>query len=156
MLLIIMRHGKAVPKKPGMSDFERTLTDEGKEDVELVANLFPKKPDIVFSSPLKRAVETAGIVAEVAGGTPVKESWVLEPEQASLTSLRELEVTKYEVAVVIGHAPSVEEIASVLIGGGRIKMPAGSAVGIETCEIDLGAGTLKFFITPEIARKAFK
>ncbi len=150
-----MRHGKAEPKKPGLSDFDRELTDEGRKDVEAVAKLIPVLPEVIYTSPLKRAVQTASIVSKVMGGVGVREAWLLEPEEASLSGLRDLSAGVGST-LFVGHAPSVNELASALIGGGRIKMPAGSAVGIEASEIDLGGGTLKFFVTPEVARKAWK
>jgi len=149
-----MRHGRAEPKKPGKSDFERELTDAGRLEVSLVARLFPIKPSIIFTSPLKRAVQTAEEISRSLGGTEVKIDWSLEPERASISSLRRLDLLKYGSAVVVGHAPSIEEIASSLIGGCRIKMPAGSALGLELDDLDLGMGLLKFFITPEVASRA--
>ncbi len=154
MLLILMRHGKAEPKKSGISDFERELTEVSRLEVSLVAKLFPVKPSVIFTSPLKRAVQTAEEVSRVLEGVEIKVDWRLEPERASLSSLRDLDILSYSSAVVIGHAPSIEEIASSLIGGCRIKIIAGSALGLELDDIDLGKGLLKFFITPEIASRA--
>ena len=151
MFLILMRHGKAFPKKPGTSDFDRNLTPAGRTDVTLVARLIPVKPSVIYTSPFKRAVETAKEVARVMGDIDIKVEWSLEPERASLTSLRDLQILKHKVALIVGHAPSLDNIASTLIGGCRIKMPAGSALGIELDEIDYGKGLLKFFITPEVA-----
>jgi phosphohistidine phosphatase len=156
MLLVLMRHGKAEPKKSSLSDFDRRLTDVGKEDVALVARLLPVKPEIIFTSPLKRAVETAEIASRELGGVEVKVAWELEPERASLSSLRELNVLNYSSVLLVGHAPSLEELASTIIGGGRIKMPSASVAGIELSDVDLGRGVLKFLITPEIARKTLK
>lgn len=154
MFLILMRHGRSEPKKPGKSDFERELTDAGRLEVSLVARLFPIKPSIIFTSPLKRATQTAEEISRALGGAELRVNWALEPERASISSLRELNLLKYSSAVIVGHAPSIEEIASSLIGGCRIKMPAGSALGLEIDELDLGRGLLKFFITPEVASRA--
>ncbi len=151
-----MRHGKAEPKKPGMGDSERRLTEAGREDVALVARLIPVKPEIVFTSPFKRAVETAEIVSRELGGVEVRVVWELEPERASLSSLRELNLLECSSALLVGHAPSLEELTSTLIGGGRVKMSSGAAAGVELSDLDLGKGVLKFLITPEIARKTLR
>ena len=154
MLLILMRHGRAEPKRAGLSDFERGLTELGRLEVSLVTRLFPVKPLVIFTSPLRRAVETAEEVSRTLSGVEVRRDWGLEPERASLSSLREMNLMSYESAVIVGHAPSIEDIASTLIGGCRVKMPAGSALGLEVSSIDLGQGILKFFITPEVASRA--
>ncbi len=149
-LLAFMRHGKAEPKKPGVSDFERRLTEEGREDVKLVARALPFKPSVIYHSPLKRAVETAEIVSKVTGA-PMKEAWGLEPEQASLSSLRDLNPP--ENAVLVGHAPSLTEIVSTLIGGGRLKLKAGGLAVLDVADLDLGRATLLLLITPDSARR---
>jgi len=121
-LLAFMRHGKAEPKKPGMADGERRLTPEGREDVKLVAKALPFKPSVIYHSPLRRAAETAEILSKELG-VGAREAYALEPEQASLSSLRELNPP--DRAVLVGHAPSLPDIVSTLIGGGRVKLRAG-------------------------------
>ncbi len=153
MILVLIRHGKAEPKKPGMPDSERALTEEGKKDVTLLASTIPPTPDVIFTSPYKRAVETAQIIAKEFGGVLVKVDWRLEPEAASVDSLREMSLYKYSTVFIAGHAPSLDEIGRYLIGGGNFRLPAGGALGIEIKELDYGKGLLKFLVTPDVARK---
>ena len=150
MLLLVMRHGKAEPKKPGLRDEERRLTDEGRSDVEYVAKILPNKPSRILCSPMVRAKETAEIVAKVHG---VKYEVVREllPENVSVDSLGKL-VTE-ENTLLIGHAPSIEDFISELIGGGRVKMKAGAVAGLDVEEFKRGGAKLVYLITPQIARK---
>ncbi|MEM0085435.1 MAG: histidine phosphatase family protein, partial [Zestosphaera sp.] len=71
MLIALMRHGEAEPKKPGVSDDERSLTQDGRLQVIKVASVLGLKPRYVVSSPLKRALETAEIVAGILGVSEV-------------------------------------------------------------------------------------
>jgi len=147
-----MRHGRAEEKKPGMSDEERHLTSEGREDVMLVSKLLPVRPSIVYSSPLVRAIETAEIVAGTHEAT-IKIVDELRPELTSLESIAKLK--PQDLALFVGHAPSIERVISELIGGGNVKLKAGAVAGVELSELDRGKGVLRFIITPDIARKCF-
>ena len=66
MQVILFRHGKAVSKEVAGSDENRWLTEEGKEQVARVAKCLPK-PSAIFSSPLRRARETAEILSSIFG-----------------------------------------------------------------------------------------
>ena len=150
MLLLVMRHGKAEPKKPGLKDEERKLTNEGRKDIEYVAKILPNKPSKVFCSPMVRAKETAKIVAKIHG-IEYKVIQELLPENVSIDSLRKF-ITE-ENTLLIGHAPSIEEFVSELIGGGRIKMKAGAVAGLDVEELKRGGAKIVFLITPQVGRK---
>jgi len=145
-----MRHGKAEPKKPGLEDEKRKLTDEGRKDVEYVAKILPSKPSKILCSPMVRAKETAEIVARIHG-VKYEVAQELLPENVSVDSLGKL-VTEENV-LLIGHAPSIEEFVSELIGGGRVKMKAGAVAGLDVEEFRCGGAKIVYLITPRIARK---
>jgi phosphohistidine phosphatase len=68
VVVYIMRHGIAADPAPGMSDVDRALTAEGVRKTERVAVGLQRigvKPDVILSSPLRRAEETARLVADV-------------------------------------------------------------------------------------------
>ena len=68
VLLYLMRHGIATEPSPGTSDAERALTAEGVRKTARVAvglQMIDAKPDLILSSPLVRAEETARLVADV-------------------------------------------------------------------------------------------
>lgn len=67
MELIFIRHGLAEGhfSLDQDADFERTLTDEGVEGLDQIFKVFTKtqkKIDVIFSSPLARAVQSAEIL----------------------------------------------------------------------------------------------
>lgn len=149
MMLYFMRHGKAEKKRPGIIDEDRRLTDEGRADVEYIARILPVRPSIIYSSPFRRARETAEIVAGVHG-SELRIVEELAPGKASLEALKNLEIT--DNVLFVGHAPSIEEIVSELVGGGNIKLKAGAIAGIEVEVFEKGKGELVFLVTPQIAR----
>jgi phosphohistidine phosphatase len=118
--LIVVRHGEAEPKSSGTPDENRGLTDQGK--ISLRNNLMTAKDilrstvDVVLSSPLLRAKESAEIARKIFGlhGFEVAES--LEPEESPYEAYRTL--TKYsqrECVLIVSHEPLVSRILSGLL-----------------------------------------
>ena len=68
MKLYILRHGRAVERKaPGFTENSRPLTDEGVTKMKKAANGMKaviSSFDVILTSPLKRAFDTATIVAD--------------------------------------------------------------------------------------------
>ena len=147
MKLVIVRHGEAEEKKPWIPDEDRRLTEKGRKDVECIAKLIPWRIEVVYTSPLKRAVETAEIIASIHKAE-VRVSDFLRPENVSIENISKLEFK--EVTALVGHAPSIELLLRDLIGGGRIKLKAGAAAGIETESISKGSAVLIYILTPDI------
>jgi len=64
MELLVMRHGSA---EESTDDFNRRLTQQGRDEVLAASRLISRhhyRPEVIYSSPLLRARQTAGIVAE--------------------------------------------------------------------------------------------
>ena len=63
----LLRHAKSSWKDAELSDIDRPLNARGKKDAPEMGKLFFKKriqPDLIISSPAKRAFKTASIVAQ--------------------------------------------------------------------------------------------
>ena len=149
--LVFFRHGEAVPVEEAGSDEERWLTEKGREDVRLVARLLPCKPSLVVHSPLRRARETAEIIASIHG-VEARVDERLSPGVFSFDALREMEPG--DCWVLVGHAPSINVVVSALIGGGQVKIAAGGAAYVEAEQLERGMGVLRELITPSLARRA--
>jgi phosphohistidine phosphatase len=117
VIIYLMRHGIAAPCAPGESDENRPLTDEGRallrEQARGFWNLKPKV-DQIFASPLRRARETADLMA---AGWPHRELRV-EPPPITITSslapparwealVMQMRETTEAGALVIGHEPTM-------------------------------------------------
>jgi len=150
MIVVFIRHGKAEPKTEEKPDKERELTEEGRKDIETLASILPIMPKKVYTSPYKRAMQTAEIIANT-WKIPIEIREELSPENMSIESIRKLELSDGEI--LVGHAPSIEDVVSKLIGSGKIDMSSGSAACIEVEEIKEGGGTLLFLISRDVIRK---
>lgn len=139
-------------------DDRRPLDEEGILQARyigrMLANLDVQVEQIV-SSPLKRALQTASLVAnELAFETAVQLDDALQSEadlaqfQAMLSRFRQ-----YESVMVVGHNPSLTEFLSKTISSGagaaQIDFKKGAVAKVE---ISGRSGTLHWLVTPKIAR----
>jgi len=133
--VVLMRHGKAVSREVAGSDEERWLTEEGREDVRRVAKCLPK-PVVIYTSPLRRARETAQILSELTGA-PVE---VLESLAPGKLSLKELPLRPG--AVYVAHNPDLERLLEELGCSAKLS-PGGAAV------VDLASRKLRALLNPD-------
>jgi phosphohistidine phosphatase len=157
VVLYLMRHGVAEDAGPGKSDADRALTADGIHKTKRVALGLKKldiKPDLIASSPLRRAEETARLVAEIAapavplelhaflaGGTP-------EEVVKGLRLHRDC-----SQILLVGHQPDLGELASHLLTGSANLAPlpfkkAGVAAITVGALPPRSAGVLEWFLTP--------
>lgn len=65
--LVLVRHAKSSWSEPGLPDFERPLNDRGRHDAaDMAARMVARhlSPDLLVSSPARRALKTARYFAE--------------------------------------------------------------------------------------------
>src|SRR5689334_286731 len=67
--LYLIRHAKAGWDKPELTDFDRPLTELGKQHAHNIGQELKPivKPDLIISSPALRALTTAQIIAQAVG-----------------------------------------------------------------------------------------
>lgn len=126
MELIIIRHGTAEERedfaKKGLEDHMRPLTIKGRKRMQKVCVRlldFVKDVDLIVSSPLTRARQTAEIVSQIYFETKVIEAPELvphSPPQAFLKWLR-TQGRNCRRIVVVGHEPQLSSFASYLLTG---------------------------------------
>ena len=83
MEIYILRHGEAEMRETGQADSDRKLTVYGKRDLKAVLKVARKlgvAPQVILSSPLRRAQETAKIAAEILHSKHVVETKSLVPD----------------------------------------------------------------------------
>jgi len=154
MQLYFLRHGEA--DWPGWTkpDDERPLTDFGKKEVRQVAkflNRLKVKPDLVVTSPLPRALQTAEVAAEQLK-TKLRQDEALEPG-FGISELRTvLKRHRSKVLMLVGHEPDFSSVISALTGA-SLKL---SKAGVALVDIDQEAqeGRLLWLFPPKFARKA--
>lgn len=122
MDLFIFRHAEAGNRLPARArDAERSLTAEGKEELEDVARSLSRlklRPDHIISSPLKRSRETANIVAKALKNRGKVELWdELKPEGSKQALYQRLSKLKPESRVLcIGHEPYLTQAVNEIMG----------------------------------------
>ncbi|WP_458701636.1 SixA phosphatase family protein [Sulfurospirillum sp. 1307] len=158
--LYLIRHAKSSWKEIGMSDFERPLNKRGKKDLPYMANRlkdFNIMPDLILSSPAKRAKKTAQKIAEIIGYDEKKIVYKETLYDSSYTTYRylldSLDDNLNEVFIV-GHNPTITEVGEKLSGAILTNIPTCSIVCIEFDvdifqEIKEESGKILFFDYPK-------
>jgi phosphohistidine phosphatase len=164
MQLLVVRHGIAVERdewaKEHSDDRERPLTDEGKKKMKECAkglrSLVPRL-DVLATSPLTRALQTAAILAKVYEKNEPVIGDALSPGQhppAFATWLR-TQSTQKTVAIV-GHEPGLGAIVSWFTAGSErsfLELGKGGAGLLEFGDhIEAGEAMLLWVLRPSHLR----
>ena len=162
MLVYFLRHASAGQHKADPAkDEKRPLDNDGIEQCTIVGRALAalETPvDVIVSSPLKRAAQTASLVANELG---YEEKIVLTPalrpdaNYAKFTALLE-EYTQHEAIMVVGHNPNLSEFLGRLIGGGSragMDMKKGAVARVE---VDRRRGILHWMFTPKVVRTLYE
>jgi phosphohistidine phosphatase len=155
MQLLIIRHAIAVDRDPAnLPDAERALTDKGRRRMkQCAAGLLQLVPslDVIASSKLLRARETAGIVAQRYRLDPIFIDQ-LAPEAPLGRLLEWLAVERASTVALVGHEPGLSTFASWLISArpeSHLVLKKGGACLLEfPGKIEPGAAMLEWLLTP--------
>jgi phosphohistidine phosphatase len=117
--LFIIRHGKSDWSDDSLNDFDRPLNKRGFKNVPFMAKLLKKKdvkPDFILSSPAKRALETAQIIAKKVGykKTISTNPDIYEAESKTLEKIIGDIDDKKKIVFLIGHNPGLSDLISIL------------------------------------------
>jgi phosphohistidine phosphatase len=159
MKIYILRHGEAVDEDVvGGSDEARILTPKGEEAVRHAARGIVRleiKPEVIWTSPLSRAAQTARITAEVLKcEKALKARKELEPgaDPGVLAGLIQQE-TDGESVMLVGHNPDLELFVQYLISEtdqANISLKKGGLAAVEADRpIHQGCGSLVGLWTPK-------
>ncbi len=140
MILFLMRHANAgaIRDNPVL-DAKRGLIKEGKEQCMLMARVLGamKAPvDVIVSSPLKRAMQTAQLVGTELGYDAKVEISPALGLNGSYADFQKL-MAKYadrEGVLVVGHNPSLFQFLGRLItgnGGAAVRMRKASIARVD-------------------------
>jgi phosphohistidine phosphatase len=158
MELYFLRHGIAADVGPkGSGDAGRPLTKQGIAKVGLAARGLLRlgvRPDVLLSSPLVRAHETAAIVAR-AIGLELHLADALAPG-CDLERLFALlgEHRAAERVMLVGHEPDFSAMIGALTGGSRVQLKKCGLGRVDIEVLEEGAGALVWLIPPRALREA--
>lgn len=118
--LYLVRHAKSSWNHPDLDDIDRPLNKRGKRDAPFMGQRLKKHgicPDLIISSPAKRALKTAKIIAEEIGypkkRISVHKSLYLQGTKAILKVIQHID-DAHESAMLFGHNPDFTELAEQL------------------------------------------
>ncbi len=157
MDLYMVRHGLA-EARGGKPDGDRCLTPEGIEKTTQVAQGLKRlecSPEVIASSPLRRAVETAEIMREVLspGGTLDIQEF-LEPGASAKDLVKWMAGLKKRAAMIVGHNPDMPSMAAELLadgGGPEIEFKKAAVCMISfDARPAIGKGVLRWLAQPRM------
>lgn len=142
--LYLVRHAKSSWKDPELDDFDRPLNKRGKRDAPFMGQRLSEanvRPDLIISSPAKRAAKTAKIIAAQIAYPLKKIQWIESLYAAGtlilLQILREIDDSA-EQAMLVGHNPGLTLLAELLTSEAVDNIPTS---GVFALDLDLGSWT---------------
>lgn len=153
MLVYLVRHAEAVE---GGVDFERKLTNKGRSRSLKVAKALVGlkcRPEVIISSPLIRAEQTAKSLADIL--EPVnglKQSELLAGGADTEKTARWICSRKERELMCVGHVPDMPRLASMLLVGNDELSFEFKKLGVccisFTGQAEPGHGSLMWFMKP--------
>ncbi|MEQ1876046.1 MAG: histidine phosphatase family protein [Bdellovibrionia bacterium] len=165
MKLLVVRHAKAEERdnfsRKSSDDDLRPLTDEGRQVMAESARRIRKwagVPDILVSSKLVRAVQTAEILAKEFGSSGFLQIGQLAPDESPMEFLKWLETCVAEksprMVCCVGHEPHLSLMVSYFLTGEArsfidFKKSGACLIEFSDGQIEERAATLRWHIGPK-------
>jgi phosphohistidine phosphatase len=162
MIVYFLRHANAGQKRLNpVQDDKRPLDKEGIEQCGYVGRLLNSLDthvDLILSSPLKRATQTASMVGnEIAYEQRIELAPALHPN-SNYEGFRQLllQVSRLEAVMVVGHNPNMSKFLSLMVSGGlserAIEMKKGSVARVE---MGPKRSVLNWMVTPRLVKAVY-
>lgn len=119
MRIYLVRHGDAVPEEDAGSDRDRWLSARGREHARVLGRLLRDQgvqPEVILSSPLPRAVQTAELLGHALDYLGVITSLrCLEPSAHPRVAAGQVMEAPGAV-LVVSHEPMISSLGAFLLG----------------------------------------
>ena len=127
MEIYLLRHGIAEDGKPGLDDADRALTAEGRRKLRQVLRVAADadlRPDLIFSSSLKRALQTSEIAKEALGYKDrIFQTDALTPGSSPEHVWHEVRAHKDAGSLMlVGHNPLFAQLAAYFLGSSEVQV----------------------------------
>jgi len=158
--LYLIRHAKSDWGNPNLKDFDRSLNERGNENAPFMGKLLKKEkifPDLIISSPAKRAITTARKIAEEIDYPKNKIVEDLNIYEANIKTLLKIVNSiddENEIVFMFGHNPGFTELLGYLTEANIPNIPTCGIAQIEFendswKEVSRETGNLKRFEYPK-------
>jgi phosphohistidine phosphatase len=149
--LILFRHAKAEPRAIGQDDFDRALSPRGREDAAIIGRALAAEnlvPDYALISPARRTAETW--ICARDSFPRIRAELNRDLYEASADEVRaviEAAAERCDTLIVIGHNPSLHELAVELL-----DEAGASAAVTERVAARFPTSTAAVFLIDEVGR----
>ena len=162
MFVYFVRHASAGQHKADPAkDEKRPLDNDGIEQCNIAGralSALDTHVDLIVSSPLKRASQTASLIAnELAYEEKIVLTPALQPDAnyPKFTALLD-EHARHEAILLVGHNPNLSEFLGRLIGGGSRAGMDLKKGAVARVEVDRRRGILHWMLTPKLVRTIYE
>jgi len=158
--LYLIRHAKSSWKNPDLADFDRPLNKRGKMNAPFMAQRLKKygvKPELIISSPAKRALKTARLIAKEIDFPRKKiaaDDLIYEADVSTLIEVIKKIDDSFSYVMMFGHNPAFTQLAEYLTNHQVYNIPTCGVFCVDFNmnswkEISNGKGVLHFFDYPK-------
>jgi len=158
--LYLIRHAKSSWNNPGLDDIDRPLNKRGKRDAPFMGERLHKlgvRPDMVYTSPAKRARKTARTIADCVGYPPERIQQHADIYTSDINKL--LRVVRHAERSIgrlflVGHNYVLTDLAEYLTNEPLGNVPTCGIVAIDFDidswqQVGEAGGQLQFFDYPK-------
>lgn len=158
--LIVIRHAKSSWDNPLLRDFDRPLNERGERDAPRMGKRLKEKrivPDLMLSSPAKRALNTCERIAEILQypeeNIKTDRELYHAEDESILRIIKNLNI-KNDCVLIFGHNPGLTDFVNRLANANIDNVPT---CGVVSCSFDVdswkviawGMGKVDFFDFPK-------
>lgn len=150
MTIGFLRHAEA--EDVAASDFERKLTPKGLDQAAKAGNFCVRNgllPDLIITSPVVRARQTAEVVAEATGSDLIEARWLACGMETADFLHQIAAYSHINFVLVVGHEPDFSEAIGCLIGmidPSCLKIRKASLAVVDIAAPNQGCGQLQFLV----------
>ncbi|HEX5040591.1 MAG TPA: histidine phosphatase family protein [Candidatus Limnocylindria bacterium] len=153
MILYFLRHGKAGQPRD-TNDDARELTNKGRDALRDAAPLWQRlnlRPDVVLTSPLPRAAQTAELFCEAMGGTPIEDDRLRPGASWGDLARAMADHPDARRVMFVGHEPDLSSAIVELSGASSVRMRKGGIACLEFYGIpEPGSGEIAWLLDPDL------
>jgi phosphohistidine phosphatase len=137
-----------------MDELGPPLSKEGQEEVKKLVHLLRGqafRPEGLWTSPLRRALQTSEILQKLWEVTPYPVDW-LKPGVEPSKILKELSTLKQQSIAVVGHLPTLGWLFSTLLWGlppKEISLPRASAALLQVKSWGPSGAKIQWLLHPK-------
>lgn len=159
--IYLNRHAKSSWSNPDIPDFDRPLSERGRNDLPLIGKILSEKikpPQIVYSSPANRAISTAKVISQFLGydeNNIISDMKIYDAVVSDLIKIISSTSDEYNIMMIFGHNPTFTMTANFLSDKNILNIPTCGFVQIDFNinswkEIEGNLGKLILFEYPKM------